>query len=368
MLPDQLAGKGSRLSRAVRFAVAGVLSWSVLIGAALAVVAIKDDEAQAARRSLPSVDVALTPRMSYMWSHFPHFQGVIPILAYHGVNSKENYLSVTRKRFAQQLLALHTAGFHTVTMAQYAHYARTGSTKGLPSNPILLTFDDGRLDSYRGADQTLAKFHDTATIFVVASWPETRAGWALHWSELAKMAESGRWDIQEHAGTGHHHIRVNADGKKGEFYAYRGWSEEVGRESFSAYRHRVTHDVKWGDYMLRQHIPGYRPLAFAVPYSNYGQRFTNDSRIPDFFFSFLHTRVPVVIDGDYLDEGEGRPSEIKGRGGRAISYRITQGPADSLPVLACRLRDFVLRVPVWREYSCIQTQSDPREVPSVYSE
>jgi peptidoglycan/xylan/chitin deacetylase (PgdA/CDA1 family) len=302
-----------------------------------------------------------------MWSHFPDYRDVVPILAYHGVNGEENYLSVTRKRFAQQLLALKVAGFHTVTIGQYAHYVATGDTSGLPLNPILLTFDDGRLDSYQGADATLARFHDTATMFVVAAWPEGRPGWALHWSELAKMEESGRWDIQEHAGTGHRHVVVDAAGKHGEYYAYRRW-REGGLESFAQYRRRVSHDVDWGEEMLHEHIPGYKPRAFAVPYSNYGQRFTNDSRIPGYFFSFLHSRFPVLIDGDYLDEGADRPAEIKGRGGSDVSYRITQGPADSLPVLACRLRDFVLQAPLWREYACIQSQGKRSKLPSVYSE
>jgi peptidoglycan/xylan/chitin deacetylase (PgdA/CDA1 family) len=360
-------GKAPRLARALRFALAGVLCWAVLIGGGLLLIQIKDSEAAAARQPLPSPPVHLSPRMRYMWEHFPHFQDVVPILAYHGVNSEENYLSVTRKRFAQQLLALKTAGFHSVTMAQYARYAATGETTGLPPNPILITFDDGRLDSYRGADRTLARFGYTAVMFVVASFPEGRPGWALQWDELAKMEESGRWDIQEHAGTGHHHIEINADDKRGEYYAYRRWSD--GRlESFAEYKRRVTRDVDWGREMLADHIPGYRPLAFAVPYSNYGQRFTNDPRIAPFFFHLLHSRFPVLVDGDYLDEGENRPSEIKGRGGHAISYRITQGPADSLPVLACRLRDFVLRVPIWHEYSCIQSSPDRSEVRSVYSE
>lgn len=365
MAPDHLPDRGPRLPRILRFLVAGVLCWSLLIAAAIAVVRIKDDEAAAARSSLPSPRVALTPRMEYLWSHFPRFHDVVPVLAYHGVNTENNYLSVTRKKFAQQMLALRTAGFHTISMAQYVRYIETDSTAGLPSNPILLTFDDGRLDSYRGADQTLARFDDRATIFVVASWPESRPGWALHWSELAKMQESGHWDIQEHAGTGHHHIRVQADGRVGEFYAFRRW-REGSLEPYSTYQHRVTSDVKWGEYMLRRHIPGYRPLGFAVPYSNYGQRFSNDERIPNFFLSFLHTQFPVVIDGDYLDEGEGRPHEIKGRGGeKAITYRITQGPVESLPVLACRLRDFVLQVPLWREYSCLGF--DQGSDPSVYS-
>jgi peptidoglycan/xylan/chitin deacetylase (PgdA/CDA1 family) len=359
-----------RLWRGVRFIVAGILCWSLLIAVALGFVKIKDDEAEAARAALPSPRVELSARETYRWRHFPEFREVIPILAYHGINDDGSYLSVTRRHFAEQLLALKTAGFHTVTIAQYAHFAATGDTEGLPRDPILLTFDDGRLDSYRGADQTLARFHDTATMFVVAAWPEAKPGWALHWSELAKMAESGRWDIQEHAGDGHHHVIIDAAGKKGEFYAFRRF-QNGGLESFAAYRRRVSDDVRWGERMLGEHIPGYRPLAFAVPYSNYGQRETNDPRIPKFFFSFLHSQFPVVVDGDYLDEefvGDGRPAEILGRGGHRISYRITQGPADTLPVLACRLRDFVLKVPIWREYACIQSNSPQGGEQSVYSE
>jgi peptidoglycan/xylan/chitin deacetylase (PgdA/CDA1 family) len=346
--------KRGHLSRGLRFVVAGIICWALLIAAAVAVVKIKDGEEAAARRPFPAPKVVLAPRMKYMWSHFPKFHDVVPVLAYHGVNTEENYLSVTRKRFAEQMLALKTAGFHTVTIGQYAKYVATGSTAGLPKNPILLTFDDGRLDSFRGADQILAHYGDVATIFVVAAWPEERPGWALHWSELAKMEESGRWDVQEHAGDGHHHILVSPDGKHGEFYAYLGWHSGTGLESFGEYKKRVTTDVEWGEEMLHEHIPGYKPLAFAVPYSNYGQRFTNDPQIPEFFLHFLHTQFPVVIDGDYLDEGKHRPFEVKGRGDSAVSYRITQGPADSLPVLACRLRDFVLKVPMWHEYACLE--------------
>jgi peptidoglycan/xylan/chitin deacetylase (PgdA/CDA1 family) len=358
--------KRGHLSRGLRFVVAGVICWSLLIAAAVAVVHIKDDEAADARKPYPAPTVALSARADYMWSHFPKFTGVIPVLAYHGVNTEENYLSVTRKRFAEQMLALKTAGFHTVTISQYAKYVATGSTAGLPSNPILLTFDDGRLDSYRGADQILARFGDVATIFVVAAWPEERPGWALHWSELAKMEDSGRWDVEEHAGDGHHHILVSSNGKHGEFYAYLGWHQSSGLESFGEYKKRVATDVRWGEEQLTEHISGYKPLAFAVPYSNYGQRATNEPRIPDFFLHFLHTQFPVVIDGDYLDEGTGRPYEVKGRGNRAVSYRITQGPADSLPVLNCRLRDFVLRVPMWREYSCLKL--DGSKISSAYSD
>jgi peptidoglycan/xylan/chitin deacetylase (PgdA/CDA1 family) len=362
---DDGSNGGSRLSRSIRFVVAGVICWAALIGGALALVSIKDTEAADARHPFPSPPVSLSTREQYSWSHFPKYRDVVPILAYHGVNDEENYLSVTRRKFAAQMLALKDAGFHTISIAQYAHYAATGDTGGLPQNPILLTFDDGRLDSYQGADATLERFHDKATMFVVAAWPDERPDWALHWSELAKMQESGRWDIQEHAGSGHRHIVVGPKRKQGEYYAYLGW-QHGRQESFAGYKRRVTTDVEWGEKELREHVPGYKPLAFAVPYSNYGQRFTNDPRIPDFFFHLIHAHFPVLIDGDYLDEGEHRSSEIKGRGGNRIGYRITQGPVDSLPVLECRLRDFVLKTPIWHEYSCLK--SDGSAVPSVYSE
>lgn len=354
-----------RLPRAVRFAVAGIVCWSVLIGGAAAVVAFRDKEEADARRPFPAPLVSLTPQQASAWKQFPNYRNVIPVLSYHGINTQENYLSLTRQRFAMQMLALHTAGFHTVTINQWARYVKTGSTKGLPSKPIMLTFDDGRLDSYQSADKILAKYHDTAVMFVVAAWPEARPGWALHWSELARMQKSGIWNIQEHAGTGHYHIQYNAKGRHGQYYAYQGWTDGH-LEPFGAYKTRVTKDVIWGEHMLREHIPGYQQLAFAVPYSNYGQRSTNDPRIPRFFFRFLHTQFTIVADGDYLGEGKGRPSEIKGRGGRRISYRMTQGPADDLKLLSCRLRNFVRRVPIWHEYSCLQIHG--RRVTSVYSE
>lgn len=341
-----------RLARAGRFGLAGVVCWAALIALALGLLKIKADEAAAARGPLPAPRVALSPRMRHVWEHFPKFHDVVPVLLYHGINAEGDYLSLSRWRFAQQMLALHAAGFHTVSMAQYARYARTGSTRGLPSNPILLTFDDGRLDSYRGADRTLARFHFRATMFAVASWAEDRTGWSLSWSELAKMQESGRWDVQEHAGAGHRHIRVDAAGARREFYAYRGWSAR-GRESFAAYKRRVTRDVARGERMLRENVPGYRPLAFAVPYSNYGQRKTNDPRIPRFFLSFLHSRFAAVMSGDYLQEGQGRVSKVPGWKGHPIAYRLREGPVDTVQVLACRLRDMVVGVPPARESRCL---------------
>ena len=48
-------------------------------------------------------------------------------------------------------------GFHAISIAQYARFAG-GDVTALPDRPILITFDDGLLDSYQGADAILARY------------------------------------------------------------------------------------------------------------------------------------------------------------------------------------------------------------------
>jgi len=93
-------------------------------------------------------------------------------------------------------------------------------------------------------------------------------------------------------------------------------------------------------------------LAFAIPYSNYGQRATNDERIPTFLLSLLDKEFEVVVDGDYLDTGPGRPFEQKARFSRRLLYRIQQGPVMSVEQLYCRLHAFVTDAPRNVEYGC----------------
>ena len=306
---------------------------------------------------MPALNVRLLRRDVWAYQHFPAFTTPIPVLCYHAIGSKKNYLTVSRKLFAQQMAALHVGGFHTISIATYTRYIQ-GNPVTLPSRPILITFDDGRIDAYRGADRVLARYHYQATMFVVAEWVTRFPGFALHWSELDRMQRSGRWQIQEHAGREHTHYPVDSNGDLGEAYAYRRWisgPNAAGHlETFAAYRRRVTRDVEWGEAEMRAHVTGFHPYAFAVPYSNYGQRQTNDPRIPRFFLAMLHRHFPLVFDGDYLDEGATRPEEPKGRTPHGLSYRITMGSQIGAATIECRLFDFVLRVPMWREYSCIQ--------------
>ncbi len=98
-----------------------------------------------------------------------NYRGVVPVLLYHGIDavprSREPY-STTPAEFARQRAMLSGDGFHAISIAQYARFAGR-DVEELPDRPILITFDDGRLDSYQGADAILARYGMRATMFVI---------------------------------------------------------------------------------------------------------------------------------------------------------------------------------------------------------
>ncbi len=251
-------------------------------------------ETEIVRAPLPSLPVSFTSDETRSFRPLPLNRNAVPVLAYHGINAHNDVYSVSRRTFASHMEMLYRAGFRTISMQQYIRFLN-GDRKGLPERPILITFDDGRLDSFRGADKALARFGFRATMFVIAHSADEGGGFYLNWDDLRAMAKSRRWDIQEHAGEGHHNIRYGKSRKEtGPFYAYRQLTDS-GLESFDAYKQRVIKDVEWGMERLKDEIPGYAPLSFALPYGNYGQLASNDPRIKSFFSDYLQKHFKAVF-------------------------------------------------------------------------
>lgn len=277
------------------------------------------------------------------------------MLVYHGINDSGKNYAVTPQLFAEQMLALKTAGFHAITLAQYAAWVH-GDRRGMPAKPILLTFDDGRRDAYRAANNLLARYGFHATMFTFAAWPKTNPGFSLTWNELQRMQRSSIWSVQEHGGRGHEYVPVNAAGGKGGDYADLRYVQKPGgghMETFAEFQKRFTTDVIWGMNQFSGHVPGYQPIAFAVPYGDYGQMHTNDPQIPAFTLPWLDSHFSVVFGGDYLNKVPGQRYEIPGRFSPKFSYRMTMRQAMTLPALYCRLRDWVTNVPIYHEYQCM---------------
>jgi hypothetical protein len=244
----------------------------------------------------------------------PPSPGAVPVLAYHGINQRPDHYSITQQQFAEQMAMLRKAGFEALSIAEYVRFLQ-GTNERLPARPVLITFDDGRLDSYRGADKILAETGMRATMFAIAGHTEEHSPFYLTWEELRRMAKSGRWDVQEHAGLGHANVRYDAAGRKGPAYAYRQYTQGSGLESFADFKQRVRHDIMWAKRAMTEQLPGFMPWSFAVPFGNYGHDGdTNDPRIGPFMKRFLAeqfqavflTRPPVYTTPDSERAGLGR--------------------------------------------------------------
>jgi peptidoglycan/xylan/chitin deacetylase (PgdA/CDA1 family) len=187
-------------------------------------------------------------------------------------------------------------GFHAISIAEYARFA-AGDVAGLPDRPILITFDDGRADSYQGADATLARHGMRATMFAITANAAGPKPGYLGWAQLRAMTASGRWDVQEHAHAGHVLIPTGPGGRTGPFYANLIYRNGV-RERLSAFKRRVSEDVLTGRRELASQIPGFVPLAFAPPYGDYGQKRTNYAPIPAWERSWLGQAFKVIFVQD----------------------------------------------------------------------
>jgi len=225
----------------------------------------------------------------------PTFRGAVPVLTYHGINPQiDSEYTITPKAFAEQMAMLRQAGFHTITAEQYARFPG-GSAKDLPSRPILITVDDGQLDSYRYADPILRQNGFRATMFVITDPVDRGNPFYLRWDEFRKMRDSGRWDLQLHAGAMHKMVRIDAEGTQGAAYANRMWTDGH-LESFAAYERRVTNDLELGMRRLRKELGPVRADLFAYPFSADGSWQTNDPRIPAFLDQALHAHFSEVFN------------------------------------------------------------------------
>jgi peptidoglycan/xylan/chitin deacetylase (PgdA/CDA1 family) len=99
----------------------------------------------------------------------------VPILTYHYVRTNPNRndrmgfaLSVTPADFAAQMDWLARNNFHTITTEDL--YAYLNGTRGLPSRPVILTFDDGYADFYTTALPILRSHDFRAVAYVVSSF------------------------------------------------------------------------------------------------------------------------------------------------------------------------------------------------------
>ncbi|MFN0117626.1 MAG: tetratricopeptide repeat protein [Elusimicrobiota bacterium] len=200
---------------------------------------------------------------------------LVPVLCYHGLtNVKHDPIlahpeHVSIESFENHMNALKKAGFETVTAVQVNNWF--SNKESLPKKPILITFDDGRLDSFRNADPVLEKNDQKATMFAIVQNIERELPAYANWNEYKEYQATGRWDVQAHGDFGHSYIQTSQTGDMGLYLVNRKWLHDLQRLEFpSEWKERVHTDHKSAKEKIKKHL-GTEPIAFAFPEGNLGQ-------------------------------------------------------------------------------------------------
>ena len=136
---------------------------------------------------------------------------MVPILMYHevaphasGMNAEKLSLLVTPERFTEQMLYLKDHGFTTITLDDWMA-ARAGQ-EALPRNPVVLTFDDGRLGVYQNAFPVLKRNGQKAILFLISAEVGRVVKGYLDWSMVREMQSSGLITFGSHTV---HHVELS---------------------------------------------------------------------------------------------------------------------------------------------------------------
>jgi peptidoglycan/xylan/chitin deacetylase (PgdA/CDA1 family) len=187
----------------------------------------------------------------------------VAVLLYHGIGRAStdgggSRFVISRTRFAEQMRALDAAGYRAITCRMLERYLTTGRRRNLPRKPILITFDDGRLDAMLQADQILRDTHLRATMFVIAKRAEDGALYYATAGELRGYVRSRRWEVENHT------YDLHSAQQAGRF-SHSALATPHAGETLSHYRRRISRDLDRAQRSLGH------PIAFAYPFGDWGE-------------------------------------------------------------------------------------------------
>jgi peptidoglycan/xylan/chitin deacetylase (PgdA/CDA1 family) len=90
----------------------------------------------------------------------------VPVLLYHRVGSEPDDLTISIKRFKNDLEFLALEGYNTLSFEQLKRHLQDPLLP-LPEKSILITFDDGYLDNYSNAFPLLKKYSMKASFYII---------------------------------------------------------------------------------------------------------------------------------------------------------------------------------------------------------
>lgn len=223
----------------------------------------------------------------------------VPVLVYHGISAADDsYLTVHPKEFEEQMRFLHESGYRTLSLKEYEDFIN-GSLV-VPDRSFLLTFDDGRKDSFYLADNSLRKYNFTAVAHLITANTQIKGStYYLQRPEIERMINTGRWEFGSHSRAMHYLVpkfgepRDTSTPTGGALAHLVRVNNEL--ESIRDYSARVTADVDVSFHDL-QGIGIQSPRSFAFPFGDYGQGSENQPvQTTPVLLDVVQSRFPIMF-------------------------------------------------------------------------
>jgi peptidoglycan/xylan/chitin deacetylase (PgdA/CDA1 family) len=200
---------------------------------------------------------------------------MIPIITYHAIGDGPRPLWVSVSDFEAHLKAYREAGYRTVSLAGLVESLRRGN---LPSNSLVITFDDGYESVYSLAWPRLHAAGMSATVFLISDYCGRNNQWPgqssdvplsplLSWDQVQRMAGDG-CEFGAHTRT---HPNLNET------------SPETAGDELVASRDRI------------RSMTGQAVESFAYPYGEANSQ--TEKLVSRFFQGAVGTRLGIVQSG-----------------------------------------------------------------------
>ncbi|MDQ3077088.1 MAG: polysaccharide deacetylase family protein [bacterium] len=227
----------------------------------------------------------------------------VPMLMYHGVIYEKETTNTTVRNFIKHMEMLKENGFETITVAEYDLFRQGKFT--LPPRPIIITFDDGRKDSFYTTDDVFKKLGFEATIFVATGEALEGNSFYLTWDELRTLRDSGRWELEAHGRDSHDVIaltqKVRGDEDTGRYLNSKMYLTAENRiETTEEFEKRIEEEYVNGINDLKNYL-NINPRYYAIPLNDYGQQdVTNYAEAIDFNQEVIkrHFRLSFIEAND----------------------------------------------------------------------
>jgi biofilm PGA synthesis lipoprotein PgaB len=204
------------------------------------------------------------------------------IFSYHEIAEKSETLdstyAVSVASFEAQMKWLIENGYHFIKIDDIIDYRK--HNKPLPSQAVLITFDDGYQSVYANAFPIIKKYRIPTVIALVGSWLQATdkvdfGGYQIDRSkflsqkEIKEMVGSGLVEVGSHSHLLHRGILGNPQGNMQPAAITRLWLSDKGvYEDDKSYQQRIYQDLKTNNDFLKKYT-GQKPRVMVWPYGEY---------------------------------------------------------------------------------------------------